>query len=78
MYVNERSIIENYLRSIMDISVQDNHVTDKVFQELRQKNFHCDFDDKEYSLIRSEYSTSCGYIHGSNILNDNLALVLDE
>ena len=78
MYVNERSIIENYLRSIMDISVQDNHVTDKVFQELRQKNFHCGFDEAEYSLIRSEYRTSCGYIHGSNILNDNLALVLDE
>ncbi len=78
MYVNERSIIENYLRSIMDISVQDNHVTDKVFQELRQKQFHCNFDDTQYSLIRSEYRTSCGYIHGSNILNDNLALVLDE
>ena len=42
MYVNERSIIENYLRSIMDISVQDNHVTDNVFQELRQKSFRRD------------------------------------
>ena len=73
MYVNER-----YLRSIMDISVQDNHVTDNVFQELRQKSFHCGFDEAEYSLIRSEYRTSCGYIHGSNILNDNLASVLDE
>ena len=70
MYVNERSII--------DISVQDNHVTDNVFQELRQKSFHCGFDEAEYSLIRSEYRTSCGYIHGSNILNDNLASVLDE
>lgn len=78
MYVNERSIIENYLRSIMDISLQDNHVTDKVFKELRQKNFYCNFDDTEYSLIRSEYRTSCEYIHGSNILDDNLAVVLDE
>lgn len=78
MYVNERSIIENYLRSIIDISVQDNHVTDRVFQELRLKKFHYNFTDKEYSLIRSEYCTSCEYIHGSNILNDNLALVLDE
>lgn len=78
MYVNERSIIENYLRSIMNISIQDNHVTNQVFQEFRQKDFHCEFNEAKYSLIHGEYRTSCEYIHGSNILNDNLALVLDE
>ena len=45
---------------------------------MHDKNFHCDFTDKEYSLIKNEYVIACGYIHGGDILNDNLAYVLDE
>lgn len=78
MYVNERSIIENYMRAIMQISLQDDHITEAIFQEMRNKIFLCDFTDAEYSLIKNEYVTSCEYIHGGNILNDNLAYVLDE
>ncbi len=78
MYVNERSIIENYMRAIMQISLQDDHITEAIFQKMRNKNFLCDFTDAEYSLIKNEYVTSCEYIHGGNILNDNLAYVLDE
>lgn len=78
MYVNERSIIENYLRAIMQVTVEDNHVTDAVFKELRQTHFECDFQDEEYALIKSEYAVSCGYVHGGDILNDNLAYVLCE
>mgnify|MGYP000600420539 CR=1 FL=1 len=39
MYVNERSIIENYMRAIMQISLQDDHINESVFQEMRNKNF---------------------------------------
>lgn len=77
-YVNERSIIENYTRAIMQVTLEDNHVTQAVFEQLHQTNFSCDFTDAEYSLIKSEYVTSCGYVHGGNILNANLASVLSE
>lgn len=59
MYVNERSIIENYMRAIMQISLQDDHITEAIFQKMRNKNFLCDFTDAEYSLIKNEYVTSC-------------------
>ena len=78
MYVNERSIIENYMRAIMEISLENNHITESVFQEMRNKKFIYNFTDIEYSLIKNEYVIACGYIHGGNILNDNLAYVLDE
>lgn len=78
MYVNERSIIENYMRAIMGVSLEYSHITEAVFQEMHYKSFQCDFTDAEYSLIKSEYATSCGYIHGGNVLNDNLAYVFDE
>ena len=75
MYVNERSIIENYMRAIMQISLQDNHITESIFQEMRSKNFQCDFTNAEYSLIKNEYVTSCEYIHGGNILSDNMDMI---
>ena len=78
MYVNERSIIENYMRAIMEISLENNHITESVFQEMHNKKFIYNFTDIEYSLIKNEYVIACGYIHGGNILNDNLAYVLDE
>lgn len=78
MYVNERSIIENYTRAIMQVTIQDNHVTQAVFERLHQTNFKCDFTEDEYSLIKSEYVTACGYVHGGNILNNNLAFVLSQ
>lgn len=78
MYVNERSIIENYMRAIMGVSVENGHITETIFREMHTKSFQCSFTEAEYSLIKSEYVTSCGYIHGGNILNDNLAYVFDE
>lgn len=78
MYVNERSIIENYMRAIMGVSLENGHITESIFQEMRAKNFQCDFTEAEYSLIKNEYVTSCGYIHGGDILNDNLVYVFDE
>ena len=78
MYVNERSVIENYMRVIMGVSLEYSHITEAVFQEMHDKIFQCNFTEAEYSLIKNEYVTSCEYIHGGNILNDNLAYVFDE
>ncbi len=78
MYVNLRSIIENYTRAIMQVTVQDNHVTQSVFEQLSQTNFRCNFTAPEYSLIKSEYVTACGYVHGGDILCNSLASVLSE
>lgn len=78
MYVNERSIIENYMRILMKMSIKDTHITGKIFEGMKKKDFKCDFGKDEYSLIKSEYSVSCSYIHGADILNDNLAYVFEE
>ena len=78
MYVNERSIIENYMRAIMDVPLEKSRGTESIFQEMNTKNFQCSFTKTEYSLIKNEYATSCKYIHGGDVLNDNLAYVLDE
>ena len=53
MYVNERSIIENYMRAIMGVSLEYSHITETVFQEMHYKSFQCDFTDAEYSFIKS-------------------------
>lgn len=78
MYVNERSIIENYMRAIMGVAIENGHITESIFQAMRVKDFKCNFTEAEYSLIKNEYVTSCGYIHGGDILNNNLGYVFDE
>jgi len=78
MYLNERSIIENYMRVIMLITIKDNHVTENVFREMHKKVFKCGFSDTEYSLIKSEYAESCCFIHGGLILKDDLVFALEE
>lgn len=75
MYVNERSIIENYTRWIVSTDVEVNHITTQVFENLKYKT---NLSDSEYSLIKSAYANSCGYIHGSKLLNDNLSYVFKE
>uniref|UniRef100_UPI0006CF3343 hypothetical protein n=1 Tax=Clostridium sp. NkU-1 TaxID=1095009 RepID=UPI0006CF3343 len=71
MYVNERSIIENYLRLITNKTVEQDHVTEKIFQEIKSKAFN--FSGFDLSLIRNEYVTACGYIHGSKVLDNDLS-----
>ena len=78
VYVNERSIIENYTRAVMRKTVEEDHVTESLFSQLKDITFNFDFTNNDYSLIKSEYVTSCGYIHGGDILNDNLSFVFDE
>lgn len=78
MYVNERSIIENYLRLIVNKSVDESHITDKIFHEIKEQQHFFRITDDEYSLLKSEYSESCGYIHGGNVLDNNLSVVFNE
>ena len=75
MYVNERSIIENYTRWIVSTEVEINHITTQVFDDFKTQTSIC---EKDYALIKSAYTNSCGYIHGSKLLNDNLAYVFKE
>lgn len=78
VYVNERSIIENYTRAITRKTVEEDHVTEKLFLTMKSIEFSFEFTESDYALIKDEYKTSCGYIHGGNILNDSLASVLGE
>lgn len=75
MYVNERSVIENYTRWIVSTEVEINYITTRVFDDFKTKTSIC---EQEYALIKSAYTNSCGYIHGSKLLNDNLAYVFKE
>ncbi|EGT3599404.1 hypothetical protein [Clostridium perfringens] len=78
VYLNERSIIENYTRAITRKTVEEDHVTENLFLIMKGTTYSFDFTESDYALIKNEYTTSCGYIHGGNILNDNLASVLNE
>ena len=78
MYVNERSIIENYMRLVMMISVEDNHITKAVFEQMKEFMNNQKFADSCFSLIRAEYRDACEYIHGGEVLSNSLAYVFDE
>lgn len=78
MYLNERSIIENYTRAATYIFVEQDHVTENLFKLLKEKEYLFEFTDDNYSLIKDEYSTSCGYIHGGDILNNSLVFAFNE
>lgn len=78
IYLNERSIIENYTRAVTRKTVEEDHVTENLFLKLKNMKLKIDFTEQDYSLIKSEYTTSCGYIHGSKLLDNDLSFVLDE
>lgn len=75
VYVNERSIIENYTRILMNTTTKENHVTEKMFVQMKEKY---NISEDDYSLIKCEYKTSCGYFHGGNILEQNLVFVFKK
>lgn len=78
MYLNERSIIESYTRWILSTTVEQNHVTSELIAQLKKHTCTNGLTDAEYSLIKSEYVISCGFIHGSRLLNSNLSYVFKE
>ena len=78
IYLNERSIIENYTRAVIRKTVEADHVTENLFLKIKDLEFSFDFTEQDYSLIKSEYTTSCGYIHGSSLLDGDLSFVLEK
>lgn len=78
IYLNERSIIENYTRAVIRKTVEEDHVTENLFLQMKDINFSFNFREEDYSLIKDEYITSCGYIHGSSVLDNNLSFFFDE
>lgn len=62
IYVNERSIIENYMRLILQKSIESDHITRNCFQELQENRYGFTISNKDFSLIKSEYVTCCSYI----------------
>ena len=75
-FLNERSIIENYLRMIIKNDDYNTHITHNTFEELINGPYV--IDQIEYSLIKSEYTNSCGYIHGNQILKDQLSSLFED
>lgn len=76
IYVNVRSIIENNIRLVTTISLEDNFITFVAFEKLKEMKYR--MTDDEYSLIRNEYRVACNYVHGGKLLEDNLSFVFEE
>lgn len=76
IYVNERSLIENNIRMLIHTSLSENYVTFEIFKKLQNEKYG--IDSNNFSLIRNEYKTACNFIHGGNLLDENLAYVFSE
>ncbi|WP_317316092.1 hypothetical protein [Peptostreptococcus russellii] len=70
VYLNERSLIENYVRLILKGAYRN--VNRNTFNVLKEKKYMFDFDNSDYSVIKNEYVTSCQYIHGDKIVEVTL------
>lgn len=78
IYLNERSIIENFTRYIMKKTLEDSQVTHSLFEEMNNIFFKNTKFQSEFSLIKSEYNIACNYVHGGKKLEHSLISVLDE
>lgn len=76
-YLNQRSIIENYIRMILKDEQYVTHITSKSFLDLKQQN-QSNLSEKEYNKIVNEYKIACSYIHGGNFLKDYLVSNFEE
>jgi len=77
IYLNERSIIENYMRLVLNKSLENDHITVNLFDEI--KNTYPDvFSPNTFSLLKSEYCMSCSYVHGGRDLDGSLISYFKE
>ena len=72
-FLNERSIIENFTRILVSVSIEEDYITKNVLEKLKKK-----LTFKEISFINNEYDISCGYIHGSDILSETLISIFSN
>ncbi|HFI0633821.1 TPA: hypothetical protein ACGO2G_000279 [Streptococcus suis] len=82
-YFNVRSLLENYLRLLMKTTTENNHITNEVFRKFKEKfstitNQQFILHEEEFSLIKSEYSTACEFVHGGEVIKDSLVFVSDD
>ncbi|WP_218924519.1 hypothetical protein, partial [Bacillus cereus] len=61
-YLNQRSIIENYMRLILKSEQYVTHITKQSFLDLKQQN-QSNLSEREYTKIVNEYKIACSYIH---------------
>lgn len=78
IYLNERSIIENFTRYIMEVPLEDSYVTYTLLEQMNQKFFKHTTSQSDFSLIKGEYSIACNYVHGGEKLEKSLISVLAE
>lgn len=81
LYFNERSLIENYLRLLMSTTVEQNHITSQVFEQFLIEygpSGRKVLTQNDYSKIKSEYKESCAYVHGGDVITDELIFVSDD
>ncbi|MBX9997295.1 hypothetical protein [Priestia aryabhattai] len=76
-YLNQRSIIENYLRLILKDEQYSDRITSQSFIDLKAKN-HSNLPIEEYNKIMNEYKISCSYIHGGDYLKEHLVSNFEE
>lgn len=78
VYVNERSIIENFCRLLTKTTDEESHVTGSLIDSLKDKEYLFELKDTDFSLIKSEYATACEYIHGGKLLEGSLVYIFEE
>lgn len=75
VYLNERSIIENYTRCILKVSLESDHITNKLFDKLK---IEYNISNSDFSILKQEYLHSCEYIHGGKRLETSLISYFNE
>lgn len=76
-YLNQRSIIENFLRLILKDEQYSERITSQSFADLRERN-QSNLSEEEYSKIVNEYKIACSYIHGGDFLKEHLVSNFEE
>ena len=73
--LNLRSIIENYIRLLLNKVSEEYHIEYNSFIELK-KIYNLSKDDN--SLVYDTYVKSCRYIHGGKVLEETLKLDIEN
>ncbi|WP_028592437.1 hypothetical protein [Paenibacillus massiliensis] len=76
-YLNQRSVIENYLRMILKNEMKITHITKQSFLDLKQQNA-TELSKIEYNKILNEYKIACSFIHGGDYLKVHLVSNFEE
>ncbi|MBE7680088.1 hypothetical protein GUA98_06355 [Paenibacillus sp. P13VS] len=76
-YLNQRSIIENYMRMILKDQLNITHITKQSFKDLKEQN-QLELNEIEYNRIINEYKIACSFIHGGDFLQEHLVSNFEE